>query len=194
MPGLGDDVQSLKAGLMEIADIFILNKSDREGADRLEQQLCAIWRLFPNATVGTLPSCAPSPRKTKESTNSPARSRSTKQHTISAPAARPRKKRHWKEWLLRLLETHDGPRARRAHEKRSSTPSRGSCRAERSLRRRRRNSRPRGIRRNPETRRPRISHPRGAVSARRRRDVRRDTQAALGKKAPPDARNRIGWR
>ena len=32
VPGMGDDVQSLKAGLMEIADIFVLNKSDREGA------------------------------------------------------------------------------------------------------------------------------------------------------------------
>src|SRR5229473_95283 len=38
VPGLGDDIQNMKAGLMEIADIFVLNKSDREGADRLEQQ------------------------------------------------------------------------------------------------------------------------------------------------------------
>jgi GTPase len=35
VPGTGDDVQALKAGIMEIADIFIVNKSDREGADRL---------------------------------------------------------------------------------------------------------------------------------------------------------------
>ena len=34
VPGLGDDVQNMKAGLMEIADIFVLNKSDREGVDR----------------------------------------------------------------------------------------------------------------------------------------------------------------
>ena len=34
VPGMGDDVQSLKAGLMEIADIFVINKSDREGAGR----------------------------------------------------------------------------------------------------------------------------------------------------------------
>ena len=39
VPGMGDDVQSLKAGLMEIGDIFVINKSDREGADRFEQQL-----------------------------------------------------------------------------------------------------------------------------------------------------------
>ena len=35
MPGTGDDVQALKAGIMEIADIFVVNKADREGADRL---------------------------------------------------------------------------------------------------------------------------------------------------------------
>jgi LAO/AO transport system kinase len=35
VPGTGDDVQALKAGIMEIADIFVVNKSDREGADRM---------------------------------------------------------------------------------------------------------------------------------------------------------------
>ena len=34
VPGMGDDVQAMKAGVMEIADIFVVNKSDREGADR----------------------------------------------------------------------------------------------------------------------------------------------------------------
>ena len=35
VPGAGDDVQALKAGIMEIADIFVVNKADREGSDRL---------------------------------------------------------------------------------------------------------------------------------------------------------------
>jgi LAO/AO transport system kinase len=35
MPGAGDDIQSIKAGIMEIADIFVVNKADREGADGL---------------------------------------------------------------------------------------------------------------------------------------------------------------
>src|SRR5213078_4519763 len=35
VPGAGDEVQALKAGIMEIADIFIVNKAEREGADRL---------------------------------------------------------------------------------------------------------------------------------------------------------------
>jgi LAO/AO transport system kinase len=45
VPGLGDDIQNMKAGLMEIGDIFVLNKSDREGADRLDQQLHAMLSL-----------------------------------------------------------------------------------------------------------------------------------------------------
>ena len=45
VPGLGDDIQNMKAGLMEIGDIFVLNKSDREGADRLDQQLHAMLGL-----------------------------------------------------------------------------------------------------------------------------------------------------
>ena len=35
VPGTGDDVQALKAGIMEIADIYVVNKADREGADRM---------------------------------------------------------------------------------------------------------------------------------------------------------------
>jgi LAO/AO transport system kinase len=45
VPGLGDDIQNMKAGLMEIADIFVVNKSDREGAHRVEQQLNAMLSL-----------------------------------------------------------------------------------------------------------------------------------------------------
>src|ERR1035437_8557998 len=37
VPGTGDDVQTIKAGIMEIADIFVVNKSDRPGADRVER-------------------------------------------------------------------------------------------------------------------------------------------------------------
>jgi LAO/AO transport system kinase len=47
VPGMGDDVQNMKAGLMEIADIFVLNKADREGVNRLETQLEAMLQLAP---------------------------------------------------------------------------------------------------------------------------------------------------
>src|SRR5674476_1247264 len=39
IPGMGDDVQAIKAGIMEIADIFVVNKSDHPGADRVELEL-----------------------------------------------------------------------------------------------------------------------------------------------------------
>jgi LAO/AO transport system kinase len=45
VPGMGDDVQSIKAGILEIADIFVVNKADREGADGLISQLRAMLRL-----------------------------------------------------------------------------------------------------------------------------------------------------
>ncbi|MBV9179708.1 MAG: methylmalonyl Co-A mutase-associated GTPase MeaB [Acidobacteria bacterium] len=45
VPGMGDDVQTMKAGIMEIADIFVINKSDHEGADRVERQIRALQSL-----------------------------------------------------------------------------------------------------------------------------------------------------
>src|SRR5207237_3323688 len=45
VPGMGDDVQSIKAGIMEIADIFVINKSDRDGADRVEREIRAMQTL-----------------------------------------------------------------------------------------------------------------------------------------------------
>lgn len=45
VPGMGDDVQSIKAGIMEIASIFVVNKADREGADRVEREIRAMQSL-----------------------------------------------------------------------------------------------------------------------------------------------------
>ncbi|MBK9029958.1 MAG: methylmalonyl Co-A mutase-associated GTPase MeaB [Myxococcales bacterium] len=39
VPGLGDDIQAIKAGILEIADVLVVNKADREGADRTERDL-----------------------------------------------------------------------------------------------------------------------------------------------------------
>jgi LAO/AO transport system kinase len=46
-PGLGDDIQAMKSGLLEIADIMVVNKADREGADRAVHQLEAALALRP---------------------------------------------------------------------------------------------------------------------------------------------------
>jgi len=45
VPGLGDDIQANKAGMMEIADIFVVNKADREGADMVVCVLESMLRL-----------------------------------------------------------------------------------------------------------------------------------------------------
>jgi LAO/AO transport system kinase len=45
VPGMGDDVQTIKAGIMEIADIYVINKSDREGAERVEREIRAMQSL-----------------------------------------------------------------------------------------------------------------------------------------------------
>ncbi|MCG3174671.1 MAG: hypothetical protein GMKNLPBB_02931 [Myxococcota bacterium] len=47
IPGAGDDVQSIKAGILEIADLFVVNKADREGAQRLVRDLQMLLSLAP---------------------------------------------------------------------------------------------------------------------------------------------------
>jgi LAO/AO transport system kinase len=47
VPGMGDTVQALKAGILEIADIFCINKSDVPGADRLQKELRTVMSLGP---------------------------------------------------------------------------------------------------------------------------------------------------
>jgi len=55
VPGMGDDVQTIKAGIMEIADIFVINKSDREGAERVEREIRAMQSLAPRKDHWTPP-------------------------------------------------------------------------------------------------------------------------------------------
>jgi LAO/AO transport system kinase len=52
VPGMGDEVQAIKAGLMEIADIFVINKSDRDGASNLYQELINMIGMSPKKNNG----------------------------------------------------------------------------------------------------------------------------------------------
>ncbi len=45
VPGMGDDIQAIKAGIMEIGDIFVINKADRDGVDSTEKELQAFLSL-----------------------------------------------------------------------------------------------------------------------------------------------------
>jgi LAO/AO transport system kinase len=51
VPGMGDEVQALKAGIMEIADVFVVNKADREGVDRVVAEIESMLSLVPTGTV-----------------------------------------------------------------------------------------------------------------------------------------------
>ncbi|MEQ1646409.1 MAG: methylmalonyl Co-A mutase-associated GTPase MeaB, partial [Pyrinomonadaceae bacterium] len=45
VPGMGDDIQAIKAGIMEIGDVFVINKADREGVLRTQKELDALLSL-----------------------------------------------------------------------------------------------------------------------------------------------------
>jgi len=55
VPGMGDEVQTMKAGLMEIADIFVINKAHRTGAKQLQMELTLMLNLSPKTTDGWKP-------------------------------------------------------------------------------------------------------------------------------------------
>jgi LAO/AO transport system kinase len=55
MPGAGDDVQAIKAGILEIADVFLINKADREGAAEVEKGLRQMLSLAPGRTRWEIP-------------------------------------------------------------------------------------------------------------------------------------------
>lgn len=55
VPGLGDDIQAIKAGILEIGDVFVINKCEREGADRLERELRTTLEMSPKREDGWVP-------------------------------------------------------------------------------------------------------------------------------------------
>jgi len=55
VPGLGDDIQAIKAGILEVGDVFVLNKSDRPGADDAERHLRMMLHLRPAAEGAWMP-------------------------------------------------------------------------------------------------------------------------------------------
>ena len=105
VPGMGDDVQSLKAGLMEIADIFVVNKSDREGAGRFEEALSAILQIVPDRN-GWRPPVVRTVATENEGIGELARQIALfREHVQKSPDRAARELAYWKEWLLRLVQT-----------------------------------------------------------------------------------------
>jgi LAO/AO transport system kinase len=55
VPGMGDEIQAIKAGILEIADIFVINKADRDGASQLAGELTAMLNMVPQFPGGWRP-------------------------------------------------------------------------------------------------------------------------------------------
>jgi LAO/AO transport system kinase len=104
VPGLGDDVQTIKAGLMEIGDIFVLNKADREGADRFEQQLKAMLSLAPERDGWRAPLVRTVATEGKGTAELAAKVAEFRAHCEASGNRRARKVALWKQRLLELLQ------------------------------------------------------------------------------------------
>ena len=105
VPGLGDDIQSMKAGLMEIADIFVLNKADREGADRLEEQLHAMLSLVMPRDGWHSPVIRTVATENAGIDALAAAIEKFRTHFESSGQREKKQQEHWKNRLLGLLES-----------------------------------------------------------------------------------------
>jgi LAO/AO transport system kinase len=105
VPGMGDDVQSLKAGLMEIADIFVVNKSDREGAARFQEQLGAILQIVPERAGWRAPVIRTVATEDQGVAELARQIGLFREHVGKPENRQARELAYWKEWLLRLVET-----------------------------------------------------------------------------------------
>jgi len=105
VPGMGDDVQSLKAGLMEIADIFVINKSDREGAERFEEQLGAILQIVPDRGGWKAPVVRTVATEDRGVDKLVRQIGLFREHVSKSENRQARELAYWKEWLLRLVES-----------------------------------------------------------------------------------------
>jgi LAO/AO transport system kinase len=105
VPGMGDDIQNMKAGLMEIGDIFVLNKSDREGADRLEQELHAMLSLVMPRDGWHPPVVRTVASENKGIDVLAATIVKFRAHFESSGERRRKHVEHWKQRLIELVES-----------------------------------------------------------------------------------------
>ena len=111
VPGLGDDIQNMKAGLMEIGDIFVLNKADREGADRLEQQLLAMLSLVMPRDGWHPPVIRTVATENKGIEELALAVQKFQKHFESSGERKRKHAEHWKNRLVELLESRLTERA-----------------------------------------------------------------------------------
>jgi LAO/AO transport system kinase len=96
----------MKAGLMEVADIFVLNKAEREGADRLQQQVEAMLELAPDRGGWKPPVVRTTATEGKGVAELVATISKFRSHAEHAEDRRGRAVGHWKHRLRSLLGEH----------------------------------------------------------------------------------------
>jgi LAO/AO transport system kinase len=104
VPGMGDDIQNMKAGLMEIADIFVLNKSDREGVENLETQLSAMLELAPERDGWKPKIVRTVATENKGLGELAAAIAEYRRHFANASGRQAKKVEHWKRRLVTLAQ------------------------------------------------------------------------------------------
>ena len=105
VPGLGDDIQNMKAGLMEIGDVFVLNKADRDGADRLEQQLHAMLSLVTPRDGWHPPVIRTVATEHRGIEDLAATVDRFREHLASSGRRQKKRVEHWKNRLIEMLES-----------------------------------------------------------------------------------------
>jgi LAO/AO transport system kinase len=103
VPGLGDDIQTFKAGVMEIADLYVINKGDRPGADRVEQEVTSMLSLVTRAD-GWVPPIVKTVATTGQGIADLVKALDGfLAFSEEGEIARHRRKEHWRSRLLDLL-------------------------------------------------------------------------------------------
>jgi LAO/AO transport system kinase len=103
VPGMGDDVQTIKAGIMEIADIFVINKSDHDGAERVEREIKTLQSLALRNDSWTPPIVKTVASEGKGIDELAGAIRQFEEHSKKANLALKRSIHNWQERLLEML-------------------------------------------------------------------------------------------
>lgn len=104
VPGSGDEVQGLKAGLMEIANIFVLNKSDYENTVRFEEQLISVLQLVPPREGWTQKIVRTVATEEKGIAELAREINLFRESHSNANARRDKEIEYWRNWLLRAVQ------------------------------------------------------------------------------------------
>ncbi len=103
VPGMGDDVQTIKAGIMEIADIFVINKSDRDGAENVEREIRTLQSLAMRHDGWTPPIVKTVASKAEGTEELAAAIANYEEYLQKENLALPKQVENWQERLTEML-------------------------------------------------------------------------------------------